>query len=105
VKRFLTWAFARGLGTLDIQIHDNRILPASDDHSLARHVRVSIDFLMRDVWRNVNEIPGASLIAELQLIAPAHARPAPNDVKHRFQLAVVVSAGFGIWLHDYSSGP
>ncbi|HXY49287.1 MAG TPA: hypothetical protein VEI01_07540 [Terriglobales bacterium] len=53
------------LGTLDVQIHDHGILSASDYHCFTRHIWAGIDFLMRDVGWNVNEIPGVGLIAEL----------------------------------------
>lgn len=53
------------LRTLDVQIHDDGILPASDYHCLTWHIRVGVDFLMWDVRRNVNEIARVRLIAEL----------------------------------------
>jgi hypothetical protein len=65
MEGFLAAALTYRLGTLDIQIHDNRILPASDYHGLTRHIRASVDFLMRDVGRNVNEISGTGLVTEL----------------------------------------
>jgi hypothetical protein len=38
VEWLLVVAFTNRLGTLDIQIHDNRVLPASDDHGFTRHI-------------------------------------------------------------------
>jgi len=46
VEWFLAVALTYRLGTLDIQIHDNRILPASDDHGFTGDIRTGIDFLI-----------------------------------------------------------
>jgi hypothetical protein len=65
VEWFLAVAHIYRLGTLDIQIHDHWILPASDYHGLTRDIRAGIEFLMRDGRRHVNEVPRIGLIAEL----------------------------------------
>jgi len=65
VKWSLAFALVSRLGTLDVEIHDHRILPASDYHRFTRHIWAGVNFLMRDVGRNVNEVPGIGLIAEL----------------------------------------
>lgn len=105
VEWFLGAVLADGLGTFDIQIHYNRLLPASHDHGLTWHIRAGIDFLVRDVGRNVDEISGVGLIAELQPIAPAHTRTTSDNVNHRLQLAMMVGASFGVWLNDDGTGP
>jgi len=92
-------------GTLDVEIHNHWILPASDDHSLARHIRAGVNFLVRDVRRNVNEIPWRCLIAKLQTITPAHAGTTPHNVDHRFQLAMMVRARFGVRLNNNGTSP
>src|SRR5450755_2946907 len=102
---FLAAALTYGLGTLDIQIHHKRILPASHDHSLTRHIWAGVDFLMRDVGWNVNEISRTGLITELQPVAPAHSRMTADDVNHRLQFAMVVGAGFGVRLNHNGTGP
>jgi len=105
VEWFFAGALSCRLGTLDIQIHDNRILSASDDHGLTRRIRLCVDFLVRDVGWKVDEISGTGLIAELQMVAPAHARTTSDDVKDRLQLAVVVGAGFSVRLNNDGTGP
>ena len=101
----LASALVHRLRTLDVQIHNHGILPASDDHCFARHIWAGITFLMGDVGRNVNEISRICLIAELQTIAPAHAGPASHDVDHRLKLAVMVGSGFRVGLNHYSASP
>ena len=63
------WLFVSALiyrlRTLDVEIHDHRILPASDDHRFTRHIWTRVNFLMRNVGRNVNEVSRLCLIAEL----------------------------------------
>ena len=100
VEWFLVAARTHRLWTLDIQIHDNRILPASDHHRLTRYIYPGIDFLMRDVGRNINEIARAGFVAELQPITPAHAGPTADDVYNSFQFAMMVRAGLGVRLND-----
>jgi len=65
VKWSLAFALVSRLGTLDVEIHDHRILAASDDHRFTRHIWAGVNFLVRDVGRNVNEISRGRLIAEL----------------------------------------
>src|ERR1700761_7730884 len=98
-------AGARGLRAWHIQIHDNRILTAAHDNGLAGFIRARVDLLMRNVRRHVNEIAGAGLIGELEMIAPAHARTAFDDVEHRLEFAMMMWSGFGVRVHHHRSGP
>jgi hypothetical protein len=65
VEWLLASALVDRLRTLDIQIDNHRILSASDDYRFTRHICAGVNFLMRDVGWNVNEIPRVCLIAEL----------------------------------------
>ena len=65
VEWFLAGALNYRLGTLDIQVHDNWVLPASDYYGLTRHIWAGADFLARDEGRNVNEVSRTGLITEL----------------------------------------
>jgi hypothetical protein len=65
VEWFLPVALTYRLGTLDIQIHDYGILPASNDDGFTGDIRTGIYFLVRDVGRHVNEVPRTGLITEL----------------------------------------
>jgi len=105
VEWFLVAVRTHRLWTLDIQIHDNRILPASDHHGLTRYIYPGIDFLMRDVGRNINEIARAGFVAELQPIAPAHPGPTSDDVYNSLQFAMMVRTGLGVRLNHYGTGP
>lgn len=64
MKWFLVAALTYRLRTLDIEIHDYRMLAASDYHGLAWHILAGIDFLMGDVRGNINEISSIGLLAE-----------------------------------------
>lgn len=57
----LVVSLTQRFGTLDIQIHDNRLLGASDNHGLTRHIWAGINFLVWDVRRNINEISGLEI--------------------------------------------
>jgi hypothetical protein len=65
VEWTLVVTLTQRFGTLDIQVHDNRLLAASDNHGLTRHIWAGVDFLMWDVRRNINEISGFGFVAEL----------------------------------------
>jgi len=47
VERLLAVALTYKLGAVDIQIHDHRILPASEYDGFTGNTRVGVDFLMR----------------------------------------------------------
>ena len=52
-------------GTLDIEIYDDRVLATSDHHCFTRNIWAGIDFLMRDVGRNIYEISSVRLVRKL----------------------------------------
>ncbi len=94
-----------GLRTLHIEIDNDRILTAAHDYRLACLVLTCIDLLMRHVWGNVDEIARTCFIAELQLVAPAHPGPAPHDVEHGFQFAMVMRSRPCTWFHNNRTSP
>jgi hypothetical protein len=88
--------FLRRLGGLDIQIDDDGILTAADEDATENFGLARVALLMGHERRNENEIAGPRLRDKLQLLAPAHTRPAVDDVDNAFQLAMMVRAGFGV---------
>src|SRR6202051_1905158 len=90
---------------LHFQIHHHRVLPPSDDNSFAGLIGAGIDFLVRHIWRHEDEITWAGLIAEFQVVAPAHPGMAANYVEDRLKFSVMMRPGFGVWLNDSRSGP
>src|SRR5438477_781241 len=100
-----TSACAGWFGTIDVEIHHHRILPASDHHSFAELIRQRVDLLMRHVRRHIDKISRTSLLAELELLAPPHSRPSPNNIKHRFKLAVVMRSCLRVRLDHDGSRP
>ena len=105
MKRLAGSAGARGLGSFQVQIYDDRILTASYHHRFARFVDPGVDFLVRHIRRHVNEISRTGFLAEFQSIAPPHARAAAHDVEDRFEFAVMVRSGLGIGIYDDRTGP
>jgi hypothetical protein len=65
VKWFLVALLTQGLGTVEIQIDDNGILSAPDDHGFTRDIWAGIDFLVWNVRWNINEIAGFGFLAKL----------------------------------------
>src|SRR5579863_3317583 len=95
---------AGGLGALDIETDDNRLLTASHDYTLARLLSEGIDLLVRHIGRHVDEVSGAGFSAELKPIAPSHPRTAAHDVEHGFQFAVMMRACSGGRLNHHGPG-
>src|SRR2546428_2990210 len=60
---------------------------------------------MRDEGRDVDEVARAGLGHELELVAPAHAGLAANDVDYALDRAVVMRAGLGLGVDDDGAGP
>ena len=94
-----------GLRAFDFQIDHDRILTASYHDSFTGFVGTSVDLLVGHVGGNIDKISRPGLTAEFQAVSPSHAGPAANDVKHRFQVAVVVWASLRIWLNYDGAGP
>ena len=78
--------FARAgrLWAFHVQIDHNRVLAAAHYDGFARFVGFGIDLLMWHLGRNVDEIARSSFASELQVVTPAHAGAAFDDVKNSF---------------------
>jgi hypothetical protein len=105
MKRLAGSAGVCGLGSFQVQIHDDRILTASYHDRFARFVDPGVDFLVRHIRRHVNEISRTGFLAEFQSIAPPHARAAAHDVENRLEFAVMVRPGFSVRIYDDRTGP
>ena len=57
MERLFSFPLIDCIRTLNVQIHNHRILSAPDYNGFARHVCQGIHFLVRHERRNVNEIP------------------------------------------------
>ena len=93
------------LGTRNIQIHHNRLLPASHQHRLHRHIRARIQLLMRHVRRYLNEIPRPSFIHKLQLLAPAQPRAPPHDVNHGLKFSMMMRPSLRARMNRHRPSP
>jgi hypothetical protein len=60
---------------------------------------------VRHVRRHVDEVARAGLGGELERFAPAHPRPALDDVDHALELAVVMRAGLRVGVDVDRAGP
>ena len=70
------------LRTSDIQIHNDRLLPAADDYGLNRLIFKRIQLLMWNEWGNVDEISRTCLVDKFQTVSPAKTCPAPHNIDH-----------------------
>src|SRR5206468_2896899 len=83
----------RRLRRLDVQVDRHRLAVAAHQHAFERLGRAGVDLLVRHEGRHVDEVAGTGLGGELQVLAPAHARAALDDVDHALQRPVVMRAG------------
>jgi len=95
----------RFFNRVDIEVDDHRFVIAAHQHALKRSFRVGINFLVRDIRRNKDEVAGFSFSRELKMFAPAHARFAAYHVNHAFEGAMVMCAGFCIGVDFHRAGP
>ena len=93
------------LRALNRQVHDDWILPAADDNGFHRSIRPRVHLLMRNVRRHVDEVPGAGLCNEFQLIAPPESSMSSHDVEDCLQFAMVVWPRGDLGLYDYRTRP
>src|SRR5205823_4076095 len=103
MKRVRAWT--RRLRALDVQIHDDGLLPAADDHSFDGLIRRRVHFLMGNVRRHVDEIPRAGFFDVFQAITPAKPGAPTDDVENRFELAMMVRARSRRGLYDHGARP
>jgi hypothetical protein len=87
---------AGGFGTCEVEIYHYGVLTASNHHSFARFVGESVYLLVRHEWRNIDEVTRPGFTAEFEVVSPAHASPAANDVEDGFELAVVMRPDFAL---------
>src|SRR5262249_30374270 len=88
-----------------VQIDDHWLLTTPDHNARERLAVARIDLLMWHVGGDVDEVTRTRVGDELQLLAPAHARRAADDVDDALERAVVVRAGPGPGLDDSSPSP
>lgn len=97
--------FWQVFGAWNVQIHYDGFLAAAHDYGFDRLVFSSIKFLVREVGRNVHKIARTSFVYELELIAPTKASTAANHINDRFELTMMMRAGFGVGINDHGSSP
>jgi hypothetical protein len=101
----LTGCRGSPLGTLEIKIHYDWILPAAHHDGFAWLISPRIDLLVWNIGRHVNEVTWAGFIDKLQPVSPPHASPAPNNVEHRLEIPMMMRPRFGIRRYKYGTGP
>jgi len=99
------WIVRSVLRTRNIQIDYDWFLAAADDYRLYRLVFSSVQLLMRDVGRNVDEVSRAGFIDELEIVSPAKACAATDYVDYGFEFAVMMRTGSCVGMHYDCSSP
>jgi len=89
----------------DVEVHHDGFLVTAHHDAGQRLVGAGIDFLVGSERRDVDEVSWTGLGDVFQSVAPTHACPAPDDVDHAFQFAVVVRPGLGTRMDRRSAGP
>ncbi len=105
VERVVLGSVRSVLRTWNVQIDDDGVLTATYDHCFHRFVLMRVQFLMGNVGRDVDEVTRACLIDEFQMISPAKAGAAADDVNHGFQFPMMMRTGLGIGLDHHRSRP
>jgi hypothetical protein len=79
-----------GLGAFDIEIDDDGFLSAADDDGFDGLVAARVEFLLLDVGRDVDEVAGAGFVHKFEVLTPAEAGAATDDVEDGFEFAVMM---------------
>ena len=87
------------------QIDSHGVAVTPHQHTLQRFIVTRIDFLVGHIGRDKDEVAGACLGGKLQLVAPAHARPALQDIDDAFEMAVMVCTRLGAGVDVDGSSP
>jgi len=93
------------LNSLNVKVDYDWLLAASHEHTLERLVSAGVDLLMRNKWRNIDEVAGPGFGGKLEMIAPTHSSLAFGDIDHALELAVMMSPGLCVGVNAYSSCP
>src|SRR5262249_2931827 len=88
-----------------VESDHNRFLPAPHNHRFHRLVFSRVEFLVRNVWRNIDEVSRTCFVNKLKTIAPPKARAPTHAVYDSFEFSVLMRSGLRIRLHDYRAGP
>jgi hypothetical protein len=105
VYRILPQDLFRRFGRGDVEVDDDRLLAGAHQDAFERLVAAGIDLLVRHIGRHVDEIAGAGLGDEFQMLAPPHPRPALDDEDDALEVAVVMRPGLGIGVDGDGAGP
>src|ERR1700683_5109202 len=92
-------------GGLGCEVDDDRLLPASDHYGFTGLIGQSIEFLVRNVRRDINEISRRGFTTEFEMVAPPHTGAAANDVEHGLEFSMMMRAGLGAGLDHNCTGP
>ena len=89
----------------NVQVDRDGLAVAAAQYAFQHFGRTGVDFLVRDVWRYINEVAWASLGGEFELVAPAHSGAPLDHVDHAFEVTMVVRSGPGIGVNGDGSSP
>ena len=94
-----------GLDVGQVEVDDDRLLPAAAQHARQRLGVAGVDLLVRHERRHVDEVAGTGLGGEFEPVAPLHPRAARHDVDDALDRAVVMRAGLRPGMDDDGAGP
>src|SRR5690606_4268175 len=95
----------RLLDRFDVEIDDDRLVVAPYQYAFQRLVAGRVDLLVRHIGRHEDEIAGARLRDEFQLLAPTHARLAANYIDDALERTVMVCTGLGVGMNVHGACP
>src|SRR5712671_3859160 len=93
------------LGRRDVEVYDNRILSAAYEYAAQRLVAARVDLLMRDKWRDIDEVARPRFGDVLEALTPPHPRASGDNVDDALEIAVVMGARFRVRMNRHRAGP
>src|SRR5512144_3147348 len=105
VQRVVPKNFFRRFDRRNVEIDHHGLLIATHDHTGQWFVGIGVDLLMGHERRYENKIARTRLGEKFEPLAPAHARPAADNINDAFQFAVMVRRGLSVRMNLHCAGP
>ena len=95
----------RRLGGRDVQIYHNCFIITAHENTFESFVGRGIDFLVRHIRWDEDEIARTGFGYKFKVVSPSHARATTQDENHAFEGAVMMRASLGVGVDFDGTSP
>ena len=95
----------RNLHRRNVEVYDEPLLATACQHTVECEIVARVDFLVRNVRRDVDEIALRGFCDKLEMITPTQASQPVDDLDDALEITVVVRARLGFRIDRDGTGP